>query len=75
LPRSYIHLLNIAPSRTSHKSITLLSPATQCDPDGVKALLSGYARVGTAGWWVQRYPVAEADYVWRIVVNAHICSR
>lgn len=73
--RTHIELLNVAPSRTSHKSIVLASPATQCDEAGVRALLADYTRLPVAGWWVLRYPVAEADYVWRILVNAHICSR
>jgi hypothetical protein len=73
--RTYIELLNVAPSRTSHNSIVLASPATQGDETGVQALLANYTRLPVAGWWVLRYPVTEADFVWRILVNAHICSR
>jgi len=27
------------------------------------------------GWWVRRCPVAEADHVWRVLVNSHLKSK
>ncbi len=41
-----------------------------------EAALASVAAAGKAGgWWVQRYPVAEVDHVWRLLINAHIHSK
>ena len=66
LRKTYLELLNLSLSRLAHTSVTLWSE-DQKDQRAATAMLEGDA----IGWWVQHYPVAEVDHVWRVIVNSH----
>jgi len=69
LRKTYLELLNLNLSKLVHTTVTLWSDAV-ADQRAATAALDA----PNLGWWIQHYPVAEVDHVWRVIVNSH-CSK
>ena len=70
LRKTYLELLNLTLSKLVHTSVTMWSDDIQ-EQKAALAMLEG----SKAGWWVQHFPTAEIDHVWRLLVSAHLTSK
>lgn len=70
LRKTYLDLLNLMPSKLSHTSFMLWANEHLNEAEAM-----GLVHCSRAGWWSHRFPVAEVDHVWRVVVNAHLHTK
>ncbi|KAL1498964.1 hypothetical protein AB1Y20_013484 [Prymnesium parvum] len=75
LKKTYLELLNLPLSKLVHTSVTMWSDDVTETEAALGMLDAGMLDAGRAGWWVQYFPIAEIDHVWRLLVSAHLTSK